>query len=110
MSSIVIGSIVIDNPVVSDPYVNSPDVNGTYAATQKSELEAATCTVCCGSKIHKCNVCQGSGNIRCMRCFVASADGKGTCSICAGLQKHRCNLCIQGQVSCAVCGGTGQRW
>ena len=85
MSSIDIGSIVIGNPVVSDPDVNSPDVNGTYAATQESELEAATCTVCCGSKIHKCN-------------------------ICAGLQKHRCNLCIQGQVSCAVCGGTGQRW
>ena len=110
MSSIDIGSIVIGNPVVSDSDVNSSKLNGTYAAIQESELEAATCTVCCGSKIHKCNVCQGSGNIRCMRCFVASADGKGDCSICAGLQTHRCNLCIQGQVSCAVCGGTGQRW
>ena len=74
----------------------------------EAALEPQPCSVCCGSKIHQCSQCYGSGNVICIGCF--GNDHEQVCSICNGHKKTQCSLCIQELVSCAVCGGTGQRW
>ncbi len=78
----------------------------SYLLERKPEPEL--CAVCCGSKVHQCKACQGSGNVTCPGC--AGELGPEFCRICAGLRQLRCHLCSGGQISCGVCGGTGQRW
>lgn len=77
-----------------------------YSLERKPEPEF--CSVCCGSKVHQCEACHGSGNIPCAGCL--GKLGVQACLVCSGLKQLRCHLCNGGLASCGVCGGTGQRW
>lgn len=78
----------------------------SYSLERKPEPEF--CSVCCGSKVHQCEACHGSGNIPCAGCL--GKLGVQACLVYSGLKQLRCHLCNGGLASCGVCGGTGQRW